>query len=263
MSLTVTGLTVTIGDRTVVDDLSFTVADGERFGLIGESGSGKSLTILSLLGLAPEAAHVTGSAVLDGTELIGLSEKELATIRGNRVGMVFQDPQSALNPLHRIGRQIVEPLRLHADRNERLSKAELRERAIEAVREVGLPDPESLVDAYPHQLSGGQRQRVGIAIALACRPGLLLADEPTTALDVTTQAEILALFERLVWSRGTSLVFVTHDLAVLSQIADEVAVLSAGHMVERGPVATLLEAPMHPVTKGLVAAARATTWSAS
>jgi peptide/nickel transport system ATP-binding protein len=256
MSLEVAGLTVRIDGRTVVDDLSFTVADGERVGLIGESGSGKSLTLLSLIGLAPSTAVVSGSVRLDGRELVGLSERELARVRGSRVGMVFQDPQSALNPLHRIGRQMAEPLRLH----DGLSKRDARARSVEAAREVGLPDPESIVDAYPHQLSGGQRQRVGIAIALACRPALLLADEPTTALDVTTQAAILELFQRLVDERGVSLVFVTHDLAVMAQITSSVAVLSQGRVVERGSVADILHAPVDPVTRGLVEAARATTW---
>lgn len=259
MTLEVTNLSIHIGGSTVVDDLSFSVDDGERLGMIGESGSGKSLTVLSVIGLAPEEARVTGSIRLDGQELVGLSDKELAGIRGSRIGMVFQDPLAALNPLHTIERQISEPLRLR----ERLTKREARGRAVEAAREVGLPDPETIVDLYPHQLSGGQRQRVGIAIALISRPALILADEPTTALDVTTQAEILALFRRLVAERGASLVFVTHDLAVLAQITDEVVVLSEGAVVERGTVTSILEAPAHPVTRRLVDAARATTWSTS
>lgn len=259
MSLDVTGLSIDIGGRRVVDDLSFSVGDGGRLGLIGESGSGKSQTVLSTVGLAPEDAIVTGSVRLDGDELLGLSERSLASVRGARVGMVFQDPLSALNPLHTVGRQISEPLRLHGT----VSKREGRARAIEAAREVGLPDPRGIVDLYPHQLSGGQRQRVGIAIALVCRPALIIADEPTTALDVTTQAEILALFRRLVDERGASLVFVTHDLAVLAQITDDVVVLAGGRAVERGSVSRILHAPEHAVTRGLVAAARATTWSAS
>jgi peptide/nickel transport system ATP-binding protein len=259
MTLEVEDLTVTIGGTRVVDDLSFRVEDGERLGLIGESGSGKSLTLLALMGLAPEQAVVTGSVRLDGREILGSPERTLAALRGTELGMVFQDPGSALNPLHRIGRQIAEPLRIH----DRLSASEARARAIESAREVGLPDPETIVDLYPHQISGGQRQRVGIAIALACRPKLLLADEPTTALDVTTQAEILALFQRLVDELGTSLVFVTHDLAVLAQITEEVVVLSKGRAIERGTVSRILHQPEHPVTRGLVEAARATTWSAS
>jgi len=259
MSLDVSGLSIDFGGRRVVDDLSFSVGSGERLGVIGESGSGKSLTVLSVLGLAPEEAVVTGSIRLDGREIVGLPERELARIRGAKVGMVFQDPLSALNPLHTIGRQIAEPLRLHGT----VSRREARSRAIEAAREVGLPDPQTAIGLYPHQLSGGQRQRVGIAIALISRPALILADEPTTALDVTTQAEILALFRRLVDERGATLVFVTHDLAVLAQITDDVIVLSEGRAVERGSVSGILHAPSHPVTRGLVAAARATTWSAS
>ncbi|BDZ51085.1 hypothetical protein GCM10025867_33260 [Frondihabitans sucicola] len=259
MTLDVNGLSVDIGGRRVVDDLSFSVAGGDRLGLIGESGSGKSLTVLSVIGLAPDEATVTGSIRLDGRELVGLSERELARVRGSQVGTVFQDPLSALNPLHTIGRQIAEPLRLH----DRLSKREARARAIAAAREVGLPDPATIVDLYPHQLSGGQRQRVGIAIALIAEPALILADEPTTALDVTTQAEILALFRRLVEERGATLVFVTHDLAVLAQITDDVVVLAQGRAIEQGTVGRILHAPEHPVTRGLVAAARATTWSAS
>lgn len=259
MILETTGLTVTIDGRRVVDDLSFSVGPGERLGLIGESGSGKSLTVQSLIGLAPEEAEVTGSVRIDGREILHLPERDLARLRGSEVGMVFQDPLTALNPLRTIGRQITEPLRIH----DGLSKKAARPRAVDAAGEVGLPDPAAIVDLYPHQLSGGQRQRVGIAIALACRPALLLADEPTTALDVTTQAEILALLQGLVDERGMSLVFVTHDLAVLAQITSDVVVLSEGRTVERGSIATILHSPSHPVTRGLVTAARDTTWSAS
>lgn len=259
MTLEVTDLTVSIGGRTVVDGLSLTVGDGQRLGLIGESGSGKSLTILSLIGLAPEEATVTGSVRLDGAELLTMPPRELARRRGSDVAMVFQDPRTALNPLHTIGRQIGEPLRIH----DGLSKKAALARAVEAAREVGLPDPETIVDLYPHQLSGGQRQRVGIAMALIARPALLLADEPTTALDVTTQADILALLERLVDERGMSLVFVTHDLAVLAQITTDVVVLHEGRAVESGPITRILHSPDHPVTRGLVSAARDTTWSAS
>ncbi|ROQ41332.1 peptide/nickel transport system ATP-binding protein [Frondihabitans sp. PhB188] len=257
--LEVSGLSIDIGGRRVVDDLSFSVATGERLGLIGESGSGKSLSILSLVGLAPADAVVAGSVRLDGRELVGLSERELARVRGRQIGMVFQDPLAALNPLHTIGRQIGEPLRLH----EGLSRRDALERAVDAAAEVGLPDPAQITRLYPHQLSGGQRQRVGIAIALACRPALILADEPTTALDVTTQAAILDLFQRLVDERGASLVFVTHDLAVLARITSDVVVLSHGRAVERGTVDGILRGAEHPVTQGLVAAARATTWRAS
>lgn len=257
MTLAVRDLTIRFGDRIVVADVSFTVPDGARFGIIGGSGSGKSLTTLAVLGLLPEGAEATGSIRLDGVELLGLRERELARIRGARVGMVFQDPQTALNPLRTVGRQLAEPLRLHGTASRRQERAE----AVRLAELVRLPDPEQVVDRYPHQLSGGQRQRVAIGIALACSPGLLLADEPTTALDVTTQAGILRLFDRLVADTGASLVFVTHDLAVLARISTEVLVLSEGRAVEAGPVGRILAAPQHPVTAGLVAAARATSFT--
>jgi peptide/nickel transport system ATP-binding protein len=259
VSLVIDDLTVTISGRRVVDGVSLDVPDGARVGLIGESGSGKSLTTLAVLGLLPDGARASGSIRLDGRELLGAPERELAGLRGRVVGTVFQDPRTALDPVVTVGRQIAEPLRLHA----RVGRRDARARAVAAAAEVGLPDPESVVDLYPHQLSGGQRQRVGIAMALINRPGLVLADEPTTALDVTTQAEVLALFQRLVDDRGTSLLFVTHDLAVLSRITDHAAVLSHGRVVESGPVEQLLHRPEHEVTRGLVEATRATTWRAS
>jgi peptide/nickel transport system ATP-binding protein len=259
VSLVIDDLTVTVGDRRVVDGLSLDVPDGARVGLIGESGSGKSMTTLAVLGLLPDGARATGSIRLDGRELLGASERELAGLRGRVVGTVFQDPRTALDPVVTVGRQIAEPLRLHG----RVGRRDARARAVAAAAEVGLPDPEAVVDLYPHQLSGGQRQRVGIAMALINRPGLVLADEPTTALDVTTQAEVLALFQRLVDEQRTSLLFVTHDLAVLSRITDHAAVLSHGRVVERGPVEQLLHRPEHEVTRGLVEATRATTWRAS
>jgi peptide/nickel transport system ATP-binding protein len=256
MTLVVTDLSIEIGGRVVVDSLGFTVENGQRFGLIGESGSGKSLTALAILGLLPDGATVSGSVLLDGVELLGLPDRELAGIRGNRIGIVFQEPRTALNPLRRIGRQISEPLRIH----EGLSRRDADARAIELAASVLLPEPERIVRLYPHQLSGGQRQRVAIAIALACSPAVLIADEPTTALDVTIQAEILALFDRLIERSGTALIFVTHDLAVLSQVSTEVVVLAHGKAVESGPVSRILAAPQHPVTIGLLEAARATSW---
>ncbi|MBK4347454.1 ABC transporter ATP-binding protein [Lacisediminihabitans changchengi] len=262
MSLTVTDLSIKIGGRTVVDHLSFRVADGARFGIIGESGSGKSLTALAVLGLLPDAATATGSILLtiDGgeeIELLGRDDRELAHIRGSEIGMVFQEPRTALNPLRRVGRQIGEPLRIH----DRLSKREADQRAIELARDVLLPEPERLLKRYPHELSGGQRQRVAIAMAIARSPSLIIADEPTTALDVTIQAEILELFDELVTTTGASLIFVTHDLAVLAEVATDVVVLSHGAAVESGPVADIVRAPQHPVTQGLLAAARATSWT--
>ncbi len=256
MTLTVRDLTITIGRERVVDSLSFIVTDGQRFGIIGESGSGKSLTTLAILGLLPEGARATGSIDLDGVELIGKSDRKLAKIRGKQIGIVFQDPQTALNPIRTIGRQLVEPLRIHRQ----IPLSRRRENAIRLADLVRLPDPKRIVDLYPHQLSGGQRQRVATAIAIACSPKLLLADEPTTALDVTIQSEILALFNQLVADTGAALVFVTHDLAVLSQIATDVVVLSKGKAVESGTVHQILTAPRHPVTSALIEAARATSW---
>ncbi|WIB25162.1 ABC transporter ATP-binding protein [Curtobacterium sp. MCSS17_015] len=252
--LDVRGLTVRIAGRTVLDDVTFAVPPGRRVGVIGASGSGKSMTSLALMGLEPAGASVTGSIRLDGRELVGLPDRERARIRGAAIGMVFQEPGSALDPLRRVGAQIVEPLRLHRGLDRRAAAAA----AAGLARDVGLPDPETLLRQYPHQLSGGQRQRICIAMAMAGEPAYLVADEPTTALDVTTQARILDLFESLTDSRGTGMVFVTHDLAVLSRIADSAVVLEAGRVVEQGPVADLLAGPRHPATVALVDAARAT-----
>jgi peptide/nickel transport system ATP-binding protein len=258
VSLEITDLSIEIAGRTVVDGLSLSVGPDERVGLIGESGSGKSMTLLAVLGLLPDDAVVHGSVSFDGRELVGLPDRDHAPLRGAGIGVVFQDPTTSLNPVRTIGRQIAEPLRLH----EGLGRREARRRAIDAAAEVGLPDPAGIVDRYPHQLSGGQRQRVVIATALIARPRLLLADEPTTALDVSTQAEVLDLFARLVDERGASLLFVTHDLAVLRRAADRAAVLADGRVVEEASVDDLLHRPRHAVTRGLVEATRATTWRA-
>ena len=212
--LQVEHLTVDIGGNRVVDDVSFAVDRGERLGIIGESGSGKTLSALSIIGLAPDVATVTGSVVLDGIELLGRSDRELARIRGDGIAMVFQNPMTSLNPVMRVGRQISEPLRIHQG----LSRSEAAEVALDWCRRVGLPDPDRAVNAYPHQLSGGQRQRVGIAIALACSPALLIADEPTTALDVTVQSDVLTLLDTLIADEGTALVFITHDIALVSEV---------------------------------------------
>ncbi|MFE6995216.1 ABC transporter ATP-binding protein [Microbacterium sp. NPDC057659] len=256
MSLVVQDLVIEIDGRRVVDGVSFEVAEGERLGLIGESGSGKSLTALAAMGLLPEEASASGSIRWDGTEIIGLLDRRMAQLRGDQIGMVFQEPRTALNPIRTVGRQIAEAVRIH----ERIPKAEARRRAIEAAAQVRLPDPESIIDRYPHQLSGGQRQRVAIAMALAANPRLLIADEPTTALDVTIQAEILHLLLALVQERGMSLVFITHDLAVLAQVATNGVVLEDGRVVERAPVSTLLSAPQSPITQGLLRDATATLW---
>lgn len=256
MSLHVQDLVIRIDGRPVVDGISFEVPDGSRLGLIGESGSGKSLTALAVLGLLPDGAVASGSIRWNGKELVGMRDRELAALRGDEIGIVFQEPRTALNPIRTVGRQIAESIRIH----ERIGRREARERAIQEAARVRLPDPQSIVDRYPHQLSGGQRQRVAIAMALASRPRLLIADEPTTALDVTIQAEILSLLLHLVEEEGMSLVFITHDLAVLAQVATDGVVLEDGRVVEAAPVSTLLRAPVSPITQGLLRDATATLW---
>jgi peptide/nickel transport system ATP-binding protein len=252
----VTDLRVEIDGRAVVDGISFEVPDGARVGLIGESGSGKSLTALAILGLLPDGARATGSVRWNDLEILGLPDRDLATLRGDDIGMVFQEPRTALNPLHTVGRQIGESVRIH----ERVSRREALRRAVAEAGRVALPDPERIVSRYPHQLSGGQRQRVAIAMALACRPRLLIADEPTTALDVTIQAGVLSLLRELVQDAGMSLVFITHDLAVLAQVATHAVVLEHGRVVERGEVSELLRAPSSPITQALLRDATATLW---
>jgi peptide/nickel transport system ATP-binding protein len=259
MTLDVTELTVRIDGRVVVDGVSFRVDEGERVGLIGESGSGKSLTALAVLGLLPDGATADGSVLVDGVEVIGASDRDVARLRGRNVGIVFQEPRSSFNPIRTLGRQLADPVR----RFDGVSKKEAARRAVELARLVRLPDPEHLVRRYPHQVSGGQLQRAAIGLALAGQPGLLIADEPTTALDVTIQAEILELFERLVAELGTELLFITHDLAVLRRIADRAIVLQNGSVVEEGTVDDLIHRPRTELVRRLVESARATSWSAA
>lgn len=233
----------------VVDGLSLTIAAGETFALVGESGSGKSITALSVLGLLPAGAAVAGGTIrLNGIELTASSEAELCKIRGRRIGFVFQDPFVSLNPVMTIGSQLAEALNLHFS----LSNNELRQRLLKLLQQVELPDPEQKLNAYPHQLSGGQRQRVMIALALAGQPALLIADEPTTALDVTIQAQILALLKTIQQRTGMALWLISHDLALVSTIADRVAVMQQGRLVESGAVAEFFRAPKHPYTRKLL-----------
>lgn len=238
------------GRVTAVRGASFALARGDTLGLVGESGSGKSLTALALLGLLPEGAQVDGSIRLDGRELVGLPEGELARLRGNRLAMVFQEPMTALNPVHSIGRQVAEPLRLHRG----ISAADARREAIALLDRVGIPDAARRLDAYPHQFSGGQRQRVMIAMALACGPDLLVADEPTTALDVTVQRQVLDLLQSLVAERGMALLLVSHDLGVIARRVARTLVMYGGSLVESGPTAAVFAQRRHPYTRGLFAA---------
>jgi peptide/nickel transport system ATP-binding protein len=250
----VAGLSVHAGPLTLVHDISFAIEAGERVGLIGESGCGKSLTALSLMGLLAEGLEASGSARLGGVEVVGLPERAHAALRGTAAAMVFQEPMSALNPLMRVGAQVAEAITLHSAVGDRAAQ----ERAIELLAHVELPDPAVTARAYPFQLSGGQRQRVMLAIALATGPSLLICDEPTTALDVTVQARMLALIDRLVDEEGAALLFITHDLAVMASLCDRVIVMYGGRVVEDGEAGEVLGAPRHPYTAGLVAASAAT-----
>jgi oligopeptide/dipeptide ABC transporter ATP-binding protein len=234
-----------------VDGVSFDLAKGETLALVGESGCGKSLTALAILRLVPPPGRVAdGSQVtLDGRDLLGLPAEALRKVRGRRIGMVFQDPLTSLNPVLRIGDQIAEGILAHG----LASRHEARARALALLREVGIADAEARLDAYPHQLSGGMRQRVGIAIALACEPDVLIADEPTTALDVTIQAQILEILDRLRRERGMALLLITHDFGIVAGRADRVAVMYAGQVVETGTTAAVFAHPSHPYTQGLLA----------
>ena len=239
------------GPAEVVNGLSYTVGPGETVAVVGESGSGKSVSVLALLGLLPaRVATVTGRALLQGEDLLTMSPHRLREVRGPGAGMVFQDPMTSLNPVLTIGRQLVEGIRAHGD----VSKEAARRRAADLLGEVGLPDPGRALDRYPHELSGGMRQRVIIAIALSNEPALLIADEATTALDVTVQAQIIDLVERLQADRGTGVIWITHDLGVVAGIADRVLVMYGGRCVEDGTVDDVLERPAHPYTRGLLGA---------
>jgi peptide/nickel transport system ATP-binding protein len=254
-ALAVTGLDVRIagdaGSFPVVRDMAFRVARGETLAIVGESGCGKSMTALSLLRLQPPAATVAGSVVLDGEDVLALSRSALEDLRGDRVGMIFQEPLTALNPVMTIGDQITETLRRHRP----LGGEAARRRAVELLGLVRMPDPGHKAGLYPHQLSGGMRQRAVIALAIACDPAVLVADEPTTALDVTIQAQILGLIRDLQRRLGMAVVLITHDLGVVAEMADTVVVMYAGRRVEVAPVLALFDEPLHPYTRALMKAA--------
>jgi peptide/nickel transport system ATP-binding protein len=239
------------GRRTVaVDGVDISLARGSTLGLVGESGCGKSVTSLAVMGLLPaQSAEVTGSVTFDGVSLLDLPDRDLRDLRGDRMAMIFQEPMTSLNPSYTIGEQIAEVLVRHRGASER----EARDKAIALLRRAGIPSPEHRIDDYPHKLSGGMRQRAMIAIALACGPELLIADEPTTALDVTIQAQILDLMRDLKRTSDAAIILITHDLGVVAEVCDEVAVMYAGEIVERAPADALFEAPQHPYTVGLLA----------
>ena len=232
-----------------VNGVSFDLAAGEVMGLVGESGGGKSVVGYSLLGLIDPPGKIEGGSIrFDGEELANAPERRLREIRGREIAMIFQDPMTSLNPVHTIGRQMDEMLRLHTD----LDKPSRRQRCVEMLESVGISQAEERLDSYPHQFSGGMRQRVVIAIAMLAKPRLIIADEPTTALDVTIQAQILRLMRREIRQQGASLILVTHDLAVVAEMVDKITVLYCGRVVEIGPVRQVLEAPAHPYTRGLI-----------
>jgi peptide/nickel transport system ATP-binding protein len=232
----------------ILDQISFQVNKGETIGIVGESGCGKSMTALSIMKLLPEKAKLKGSVKLDNEEVTKLSRREMEKVRGNKMSMIFQDPLTSLNPLHTVGRQIEETLVLHT----KLTKEQRKERVIQLLKEVGLPRAEELAMEFPHQLSGGMRQRIMIAIAMACNPSLLVCDEPTTALDVTVQAQILELMNHLKKVNDMGIIMITHDLGVVAEVCDRVVVMYAGKIVEEADVKELFLKPKHPYTKGLL-----------
>ena len=246
--LEVRDLRVAVGALEVIHGISFVLLARRRTGLIGESGSGKTLTALAIMGLLPDGLGATGDVRYRGQDLLEQRERDLCRIRGDRIAMVFQEPMTALNPVMKIGDQVAEPLRLHRGLNRKQAQAAARE----ALERVHLPQAEERLNAYPHQLSGGQRQRAMIAMATACSPELLIADEPTTALDVTVQAQILQLLMELVEDEGSSLLLITHDLPVVANVCQQVLVLYGGHIVESGETMTVFNQPRHPYTRALV-----------
>jgi oligopeptide/dipeptide ABC transporter ATP-binding protein len=251
--LEVNALSVALGSRedstTILREVSFQLERGRTLGVVGESGCGKSMTALSLMGLLPPEAQLSGSVIFDGLDLASLSDRQWQTVRGPRIAMIFQEPMTALNPVMSIGRQLAEMLIVH----EGASSFSARAQSIAMLDRVGIADPQTRVDAYPHQLSGGMRQRVMIAMALACKPDLLIADEPTTALDVSIEAQILDLLLDLQQQEGMALLLISHNLAVISEMADDIMVMYAGEVVESGSLQQVLQQPLHPYTQGLIA----------
>ncbi len=237
------------GTLVAVDSISFSIAPGEVLGVVGESGAGKSITGMAVIGLIEAPGRIAGGQVrLEGRRIDNLPHEELRRIRGRRIGVVFQDPLTSLNPLYTIGAQIEETILTHLE----VSRAEARNRALALLREVGIPAPEARYDHYPHHFSGGMRQRVVLALALAAEPELIIADEPTTALDVSVQAQIIALLRRLCRQHGAAVILITHDMGVIAETADRVAVMYSGRIVEIGPVKDVIANPLHPYTRGLM-----------
>jgi peptide/nickel transport system ATP-binding protein len=239
------------GTLHAIDGVSFDIAKGEVLGVVGESGAGKSVTGLAVIGLIDRPGHISGGEIhLSGLRIDNLPPEEMRKVRGKRIGMIFQDPLTSLNPLYRIGDQIVETIKTHTN----LSDQQARKRAIDLLAEVGIPAPDKRIDGYPHEFSGGMRQRVVIALALCAEPELIIADEPTTALDVSVQAQIIALIKRLGRDHGTAVMLVTHDMGVIAETCDRVAVMYAGRVAEIGPVQEVIRNPLHPYAKGLMGA---------
>jgi peptide/nickel transport system ATP-binding protein len=239
------------GAQRAIDGVSFDIAKGEVLGVVGESGAGKSVTGLAVIGLIDPPGRISGGEIyLSGMRIDNLSAEELRRIRGKRIGMIFQDPLTSLNPLYRIGDQLIETLKTHTN----LSESAARKRAIDLLAEVGIPAPDKRIDGYPHEFSGGMRQRVVIALAICAEPELIIADEPTTALDVSVQAQIISLIKRLGRDHGTAVMLVTHDMGVIAETSDRVAVMYAGRVAEIGPVQDVVRNPLHPYAKGLMGA---------
>ena len=251
--LEVKNLSVAFSGRTVVEGLTLTLMRGETLGIVGESGSGKSVSTMALMGLLPKNATVTGQAMLDGINLLEQNEEQMRSIRGRRISMIFQEPMTSLNPVQKCGEQVMEMMKAHANSELKIQDSELKQRVISLFTEVLLPRPEKIFDSYPHEISGGQKQRVMIAMALINNPDIIIADEPTTALDVTVQKTILELLKSLQSKYGISIILITHDLGVISQIADRILVMYRGKMIEEGPASQILLHPAEPYTQGLLA----------